>query len=155
MQKDGAVIVAHAGRFTNEAATPRYHAIAAYLPPWMRLVETIARQAPASGLSWGFRCRCANDRRVAVGLAGQCRNFSQTAFSFPHLQSWRATSAFSQFHARPEVLRNRGNCRADAVLQFSPLQRANRVCYDDDTSRRRVELSGSSAIQRMISHCGF
>jgi hypothetical protein len=106
------------------------------LPPWMRLVETIARQAPASGLSWGLKCRCANGRRVAVGVAGQCRNFSQTAFSLPYLQSWRATSAFSQFHARPEVLRNRGNCRADAVLQFSPLRRANRVCYNADTSRR-------------------
>ena len=122
-----------ARRTSRRAPLPR---IAAYSPPWIRLAEMIVRLAPASGLSWGLRCRCANDRRVAVGLAGQCRNFSQTAFSLPHLKSWRASSTFSQFHARPEVLRNGGNCRADAVLQFSPLRRVNRVRYNAGTSRR-------------------
>jgi hypothetical protein len=144
MQKNGAVIVAHAGRFTNEAARLQYKTVAACLPPWMRLVETIARQAPASGLLWGLRCRCANGRRVAVGVAGPCHSLSRAEFSLLRLQSWRVTSACSQVHARPEVLRNGVNCHADALLQFSPLRRANRVCYDGDTSRRRVELSGSA-----------
>jgi hypothetical protein len=129
--------------------------VAACLPPWMRLVETIARQAPASGLLWGLRCRCANGQRVAVGVAGPCHSLLRAEFSLLRLQSWRVTSACSQVHARPEVLRNGVNCHADALLQFSPLRRANRVCYDGDTSRRRVELSGSSANQQMISHCGF
>ena len=53
-----------------------------------------------------------------------------------HLLRCGASSTFSQVHARPEVLRNRGNCRADAVLQFSPLRRVNRVRYNAGTSRR-------------------
>jgi hypothetical protein len=102
-----------ARRTSRRAPLPR---IAAYSPPWMRLVETIARQAPASGLLWGLRCRCANGRRVAVGVGGPCHSLSQADFSLLRLQSWRASSTFRQVHARPEVLRNGGNCRADALL---------------------------------------
>ena len=74
--------------------------------------------------------------RTQVGPSSRSTRTRRIWAAILHLLQCGASSTFSQVHARPEVLRNRGNCRADAVLQFSPLRRVNRVRYNAGTSRR-------------------